>query len=69
MEWKLDRILAKVRKDGLVLKEMIADKDTSVNSTYCWHFPEGTVIYCANHSAKAMHKQLETIKRNKCEVN
>ena len=65
----LDEILAQVRKDGFVLQEVIADKDTSVNSTFCRHFPEGTVTYCANHSAKALHKQLETIKRNKCEVS
>ena len=65
----LEEVLGKVRKDGFVLQEMIADKDSSVNAIFCRHFPEGTLTYCSNHCAKTMHKNLETIKRNKCEVN
>ena len=64
----LDELLDKVRQDGLVVQEMVSDKDTSVNATFCRHFPEGTVTYCSNHSAKTLHKNLEKIKRNKCEV-
>ena len=64
----LDELLGKVRQDGLVVQEMVSDKDTSVNATFCRHFPEGTVTYCSNHSAKTLHKNLEKIKRNKCEV-
>ena len=30
--------------------------------------PEGTITYCSNHSAKNLHKNLEKIKRSKCEV-
>ncbi len=29
----LDEILTRIRQDGLVLQEVVADKDTSVNST------------------------------------
>ncbi len=61
-----DELLGRVRHDGLVLEEVVADKDTSVNSTFCRHFPEGTVTYCSNHSAKALHKHLENIKKNPC---
>ena len=58
----LDEALGKVRKYGFVLQEMIADKDSSVNATFCRHFPKGTL------TAKTMHKNLETIKKNKWEV-
>ena len=37
----LDELLGKVRQDGLVVQEMVSDKDTSVNATFCRHFPEG----------------------------
>ncbi len=65
----LDETLARVRQDGLVLQEVIADKDSAVNSTFCRHFPEGTVTYCANHCAKALHKHLETTRKNQCVVS
>ncbi len=65
----LDETLARVRQDGLVLQEVIADKDLAVNSTLCRHFPEGTVTYCANHCAKALHKHLETTRKNQCVVS
>ncbi len=64
-----DELLGRVRHDGLVLEEVVADKDTSVNSTFCRHFPEGTVTYCSNHSAKTLHKDLENIKKNPCNVS
>ena len=48
----LEEVLGKVRKDGFVLQEMIADKDSSVNAIFCRHFPEGTLTYCSNHCAK-----------------
>ena len=37
----LDELLGKVRQDRLVVQEMVSDKDTSVNATFCRHFPEG----------------------------
>ena len=52
----LDELLGKVRQDGLAVQEIVSDKDTSVNATFCRHFPEGTVTYCSNHSAKTLHK-------------
>ena len=33
----LDELLGKVRQDGLVKQEMVSDKDTSVNATFCRH--------------------------------
>ena len=39
----LDELLGKVRQDGLVVQEMVSDKDTSVNATFCRHFPEGNI--------------------------
>ena len=64
----LDELLGKAKQYGFRVHEMVADKDTSVNATFCRHFPEGTVTYCSNHCAKSLHKHLEKIKRNKCEV-
>ena len=64
----LDELLGRVRQDGFVLQEIITDKDTSINGTFCRHFPEGTVTYCSNHCAKTLHKNLEKVKKNKCEV-
>lgn len=51
-----------------IVSEIITDKDSSMNSIYCKHFPEGTITYCANHCAKTMHKDLLKIKSNKCQV-
>ena len=65
----LDELLEKVRRDGLVIQELITDKDSSVNAIFCRHFPEGTLTYCSNHCTKTLHKSLENIKKNKCEVN
>ena len=37
----LDELLGKVRQDGLVVQEMVSDKDTFINATFCRYFPEG----------------------------
>ena len=37
----LDELLGKVRQDGLVVQEMVSDKDTSVNATFCRHSLRG----------------------------
>ena len=63
----LDELFEKVRRDGLVIQELITDN--SVNAIFCRHFPEGTLTYCSNHCTKTLHKSLENIKKNKCEVN
>ena len=60
-----DELLWKVNQDGFVVHEMVPDKDTSINVTFCSHTPEGTVAYCPNHCTKTLHQK---IKRNKCEV-
>ncbi len=64
----LDELLGKAKDDGMVVTEIITDKDTSVNGIFCRHYPEGMVTYCSNHCAKTLHKDLEKIKRNICEV-
>ena len=64
-----DEILGKVKREGFVIKEIITDKDSSSNAIFCHHFPEGVISYCSNHCAKNMHKDLERLKKNKCEVN
>ena len=60
----LDEVMGKVKDAGFSIKEIITDKDSSTNA-----FPEGTITYCSNHCAKTLHKDLEKIKRNKCEVS
>ena len=64
-----DELLEKVRSDGLVILELITDKDSSDNAIFCRHFPEGTLTYCSNQCTKTLHKSFENIKKNKCEVN
>ena len=34
----LDELLGKVRQYGLVIQEIVSDKDTSVNTTFCRHY-------------------------------
>ena len=64
-----NEILGKVRAAGFILKEIITDKDSSVNTIFCRHFPEGTITYCSNHCAKTLYRDLQKIKQNKCEVS
>jgi hypothetical protein len=54
---------------GFSIAEIITDKDSSGNAIFCRHFPEGTITYCSNHCAKTLHKDLERIKKMKCEVS
>ena len=65
----LTTILKEVKQDGFVLSEIITDKDSSMNSIYCRHFPEGTITYCSNHITKTLHKDLSRFKQLKCKVN
>ena len=62
-------ILSEVRRSGFVIKEIVTDKDSSMNAIYCQHFPEGTVTYCSNHSAKTFHKDLSQVRQTKCQVS
>ena len=63
-----DSIVGDVRGSGFNITEMVTDKDSSVNAIYCRHFPEGTITYCSNHSAKTIHKHLQRVKQIKCQV-
>ncbi len=64
----LDDILTEVKETGFTISKMVTDKDLSVNSIYCQHFPEGTITYCSNHCAKTLHKELQQVKQAKCAV-
>ena len=63
-----DEVLKEVSAAGFVLSEIVVDKDSSTNAIYCRHFPEGTITYCSNHCSKTLHKDLQKIKQNKCQV-
>ena len=63
-----DAILREVREADFVLKEIVTDKDASMNGIYCRHFPEGTITHCSNYSTKTFHKDLQKVKQAKCEV-
>ncbi len=63
----LEEVLTNVKEAGFVVKELVTDKDSTTNAIYCKHFPEGTVTYCSNHCTKNLHKQLEKLKKNKCD--
>ena len=64
----LNELLGKAAAASFVVRELITDKDSSMNAIYCQHFPEGTITYCANHCAKTLYKDLMKTKQNKCEV-
>ena len=64
----LDELLCKAKGEGFTVKELICDKDSATNATFCHHFLEGMVTYCSNHITKNPHKALEKFKKYKCEV-
>ncbi len=45
------------------VKELICDKDSTTNATFCRYFPEGMITYCSNRSTKNSHKVLEEEKK------
>ena len=57
------------RSFGFNIVEMVTDKDSSMNAIYCRYFPEGTITYCSNQSAKTFHKDLLRIEQMKCQVS
>ena len=61
-----DQILLEVKEAGFTVTEMVTDKDSSMISIYCRYFPEGTITYCSNHSAKTFHSDLQKVKQLKC---
>ena len=64
-----DELLNKAKDEGFVIDEIVTDKDTSGNAIFCNYFPEGSITYCSNHSAKTLHKELQNnIKTRKCTV-
>ncbi len=65
----LDELLGKSKEAGFYVKELVCDKDSATNATFCRYFPEGMITYCSNHSTKNLHNALEKIKKYKCEVN
>lgn len=64
-----NELMGNAKDSSFTVKEIITDKDSSINAIFCRHFPEGTITYCSNHCAKTLHKDLEKIKKNKCEVS
>jgi len=63
------RFFLSPRKQALTITEIVTDKDSSMNVVYCHHFPESTIMYCSNHSAKTMHKDLQKVKQLKFMVS
>ena len=64
----LDELLGKAKGEGFTIKELICDRDSATNATFCRHFPEGMVTYCSNHTTKNLLKALEKFKKLKFEV-
>ncbi len=64
-----NEILYEVKEAGFKITEMVTDKDSSMNAIYCRYFPEGTITYCSNYSAKTFHKDLQKVKQMKCQVS
>ncbi len=49
----LDELLRTAKEDGFTMKDLVADKDSSVNATYCKFFPEGILTFCSLNHCKA----------------
>ena len=64
-----NELLEKVKVAGFNIRDIVTDKASSGNAIFCSHFPEGTITYCSNHSAKTMHKDLLKVKQVKCNVS
>lgn len=58
-----------MKEAGYNIVDMVTDKDSSMNCTYCRYFPQGTITYCSNHNAKTMHTDLQKVKQAKCKVS
>ena len=58
-----DELLGQVKDEGFIIKEIVTDKDSSMNAIYSRHYPEGTITYCSNHCAKTLHKDLLKLKQ------
>jgi len=54
----LEELLEKAKGEGFIVKELVCDKDSSTNVTFCRFFPEGMVNHCSNLSTKNLHKAL-----------
>ena len=55
--------------DGFYLTRGHYSNNTSGNAIFGNHFPEGSITYCSNHSAKTLHKEVQNnIKTRKCTV-
>ena len=65
----LDQVVREAKEAGFKISEIVTDKDSSVKNIYLQYFPEGRVTYCSNHCSKTLHKDLQKIKQNKCEVS
>ena len=65
----LDELLGNAKGEGFTVNELICDKDSATNATFCRHFPQGMVTsYCSNHTTKNLHKAMEKLKKYKCRV-
>ena len=64
-----NEILGEVKDAEFNVTELVTDKDASTNGIYCQHFPESTVIFFSNHSAQTLHKDLQKIKQENCQVS
>ena len=64
-----NELLGSVVKEGFVVKEIVTDKDSSMNAIYSLNFPDGRIIYCSNHCVKTLHTDLLKVKQRKCDVS
>lgn len=77
----LDELLREAKNNGLVVKEQVTDKNSSVNETNCNQFSEGILTFCAkmltgkNHTKCLFilyyceaHRLLRPHQKNSCET-
>ena len=55
----LEEVLGKAKYAEFDIRGLICDKDSSTNTIFGYHFPECEILYCCNHSAKNLHKNLK----------
>ena len=64
----MDELLKDAKRQGFTISQIIIDHDTSASTIATNHFPNVTITYCGNHTAKTFHGDLNKIKAIRCKV-
>ena len=57
----LSGLPTKAKSEEFVISQLVMDHDTSSSNIASEHFPEITITYCSNYTAKTFHNDLMKI--------